>query len=98
MKVPSYESDGQPEVDIDVPLISLVPQTSMILDQVEIEFDAVLESLEGEDRNKQLQMSIGGAAKKKSESSKVKVKVIMKGTEPPEGLAKVNDHILKHIP
>lgn len=99
--VPSPSGDGDPLVEVDVPLITLVPLNSLLLSDIEFEFEAYLSSLDGEADNvkkKSLRMDVGGRGVVGQKKNNVKVKVCMKGTDPPEGLVKVNDQILKYLP
>lgn len=45
-----------------------------------------------------VKMELMGAGARGKDLSNVSVKITMKGQEPPEGLVKINDNILKHIP
>ena len=82
---------------MNVPILSLVPQNTLIMDEVEIEFDTKLESVNkmqmaskeflSEINNAQIQLGIAG----KKEEGLVHVKVIFKSTEVPEGVCKLID-------
>lgn len=95
------EDDDDSELEVKVPLISLVPINSLMLDDVTIDFDAYLSTLsEQEEKNKQKKMMIelGGHGMMGEKKNNIKISIKIKGTDPPEGLVKINDHILKHIP
>ena len=82
---------------VNVPIISLVPQNTLIMDEVEIEFDAKLEGINKaqmssrefltEVNNAQVQLGIVG----KKDDGLVHVKVVFKSAEVPEGVCKLID-------
>ncbi|KJZ04636.1 MULTISPECIES: DUF2589 domain-containing protein [Pseudoalteromonas] len=104
VKIPSAEEPNS-FTEINVPLLNLVPTNSLKLKEVTVEFDAYISSLEsdpndksGKKETKQLQMTTlsgGGIGSKKNNA---KIKITLEGQDPPEGLIKINEHILKQIP
>lgn len=91
--------DGDAQMEIDVPLFSIVPMNSLRVENLDIEFDANLSEVTGgKGENKQLKMDVvgGGALGKKSKNCKVKVTITK--DDPPEGLVRINNHIIKVIP
>ena len=88
---------------IDIPLLSIVPQNTLAMDSVEIEFDAKIESasssqlsntqLKSEIDNAQVQLGLVG----KKEDGVVHVKVVFKSTQTPEGLNKLIDECNKYV-
>ena len=88
---------------IDIPLLSIVPQNTLAMDSVEIEFDAKIESasssqltntqLKSEIVNAQVQLGLVG----KKEDGVVHVKVVFKSTQTPEGLNKLIDECNKYV-
>ncbi|HSG99892.1 MAG TPA: DUF2589 domain-containing protein [candidate division Zixibacteria bacterium] len=100
--VPSMTEAGKTE-PIEVPLVTLVPLSGLEIADVTIEFKAEIlglddaEAMEKGAKEKQLFLGLkGGGSSKKS--NEVSVKVTVKGTDPPEGLVRINQHILKQIP
>jgi len=100
--VPSMDLDNPKNEPIEIPLISLVPMNSLKIDEVCVEFEAFLDGIDkggAKGIKKKTQMALGmkgsgGMGKRNN----VKVKVTMKGGDPPEGMVRVNDRILKLIP
>ena len=93
--------DSNEEIEVKVPLFSLLPQSSLTIDEVTVEFDAYLSSLSDKASPrgyKPMQMELGGHGMMGKNKNNVKVSVKVKGTDPPEGLIKLNDNILKSIP
>ena len=90
-------------VRMDIPLLSIVPQNTLAMDSVEIEFDAKIESasssqlsntqLKSEIVNAQVQLGLVG----KKEDGVVHVKVVFKSTQTPEGLNKLIDECNKYV-
>lgn len=100
--VPDLDSNGEPELEVKVPLFSLLPLSSLTIDEVTVEFDAYLSTLSGDsDKSKgpkKMQMELGGHGMMGKSKNNVKVSVKVKGGNPPEGLIKLNDNIVKSIP
>ena len=97
--VPSLESNGQTGVQVDVPLVTLVPLNSLTISEINVEFEASLSAIGSDkDKKKRMQMEVGGQGMFGAKKNNVKVNIKIKGTTPPEGLVKLNDHVLKHIP
>lgn len=90
-------------VRMDIPLLSIVPQNTLAMDSVEIEFDTKIESasssqlsntqLKSEIVNAQVQLRLVG----KKEDGVVHVKVVFKSTQTPEGLNKLIDECNKYV-
>jgi len=88
---------------INIPLLSMVPQNTLAMDSVEIEFDAKMESassaqlfnseLGSEVDNAQVQLGLVG----KKDDGVVHVKVVFKSTQTPEGLNKLIDECNKYF-
>ena len=88
---------------MDIPLLSIVPQNTLAMDSVEIEFDTKIESasssqlsntqLKSEIVNAQVQLGLVG----KKEDGVVHVKVVFKSTQTPEGLNKLIDECNKYV-
>lgn len=101
-------------VEVQIPLFALVPLNSLKLKEVEVELEAYLSSLEdsetdmapGSDtldqgkkvKRKKINMELSGGGYVGSKKNNVKIKVTMEGSDPPEGLVRVNGHVLKQIP
>ena len=72
-----------------------------MLDEVTVDFDAYLSTLGETDSSgkaKQMMLELGGHGFMGGKKNNVKISITVKGADPPEGLIKLNDNILKHIP
>lgn len=110
--VPSLTSDT-PQTDvIDVPLLSLVPLSSLTIKDLSLSFRARIMAAE-EDENAESKDSaksaLGGttsrslildlkAPRMMSNPIFADVQVTFQASDPPEGLVRINDRILKQIP
>lgn len=100
MKVSRQQGADATDTTIEVPLISLVPFNSLMISDVEIEFHASLASVSPSEAGKpgDIQLNVGGSGVLGSRKNNVRVSIKMRGTNPPEGLVRVNDNIIKRIP
>jgi len=153
IRVPHADGEEHPDADtmghipVLVPLISLVPLNSLKLDELEVEFEAMIDEVVDHEHDKKPDHSafsflrrlkhrtpsgaptsaampvdtpdpeplreahaesvatgsrIGvrmlGAGKRGKDGSNVKITIRVKGGDPPEGLVRVNDQILKQVP
>ena len=95
---------------LEVPLITLVPLQSMKVEKVSVSFKAVLKDLntqeesplkdisvlQGKARRSQLSLELTGGTKFRKQNE-VEVEIVMSGTDPPEGIVRLNDKLLKDI-
>ena len=80
----------------DIPLITLSNNSHLVIDELEMEFSVNLGHFGDEinQENNKLSALLTGPATE----NKTSVKIKMKGANPPEGIAKVNDQLLKIFP
>lgn len=89
--------------ELSVPILSIIPQNTLLMEQVEIEFDARLQAVKPKAVTgcqfhtvvENAEVELGTAAKKDSDLVHVKVK--FKSTQIPEGMSKVIDECNKII-
>lgn len=101
MKVPSQRGGETGDTSIEVPLISLVPFNSLTISEVELEFLASMASIDAKESDTpgDIKLNVGGGGGiLGTKKNNVKVKIKMRGTNPPEGVIRVNDNIVKRIP
>jgi hypothetical protein len=102
VQIPSLDSASNQPNTIEVPLITLIPLSSIKIGDVTVEFEAHLSSLTessgGEDTFKEMQFSLKGGGFFGQKNNNVKVKLSLKSDEPPEGLVRLNERLLKYIP
>jgi len=92
MILPSFEQGRIVQKEVQVPLYTLANHQSIKLDHFEIDFSINLEEITGE----------GAIAKffplLKSSNNKANIKMVFKGSDPSEGVMKINDTLVKIIP
>lgn len=88
---------------IEVPLMSLIPQNSLIMDEVEIEFDAKLDEVipkftKGEHFESSItQAEISLSHPSEKDNRLIHVKVHFKSAETPEGISRILDENNKFL-
>jgi hypothetical protein len=91
--------DGDTLMEVELPLFSVVPLNSLRLEQVDVEFDAHLsEVIDSDNSIKKISMDVMGGGALGSKKTNCKVKITIVRDDPPEGLVKINNHIIKQIP
>ncbi|WP_211830378.1 DUF2589 domain-containing protein [Kistimonas asteriae] len=98
--IPNTDVNDATLQEVDLPLFSIVPLNSLRLDSVEIEFEASLSDVgsEKEAGGKKLKMDVMGGGLLGNKKKNCKVKVTIVKDDPPEGLVRVNNHVVKTIP
>jgi len=98
VQVPSHEAGDEAFTIVDVPLFTLVPLSSLNLHEVEVEFKAFLSSVDKGEKQQRMQLELTGDGMIGKRRTNITVRVSLKGGDPPEGLVRINDNILKQIP
>jgi hypothetical protein len=92
-------TDGQaPETEgiHQIPQSTLVQQNQMELDSMTMEIDCLVEELkDGDDGQKQLVLSLGSIVHNRSNG--IRLNLTYKNSGTPEGVARVNDELLKQF-
>jgi len=96
LRLPRLPEDGGPlrHTEVEVPRLSLVRMGTMALDQVEVEFPLRLHGVAEEPR--QLLVEFPGSSQ--TDESCARVRVLFKGSDPPEAVMKLNDTLLSILP
>ena len=94
--------DGKPK-DVSIPAISLVPHQGILIDEVEVEMKVKLSGSEEEKDSKgqkqgKLKKIITDFSNREGGKELATIRVKFKGEEPPEGLARIKDNLIKLIP
>ena len=81
----------------DIPLITLANNSHLAIDELEMELSVHLGQFEDEisNENNKLSAKITG---QRGQENLTKIKIKMKGKETPEGIARVNDQLIKILP
>lgn len=102
--VPNRNLESNEAETVEVPLITLVPMSSIKVKEVSFEFETRIISVPSktekhdpeESGEPEMFVEMKGWGFKSS-STPAKVKIIFEGGDPPEGMVKVNDHLLRYI-
>lgn len=115
IKIPNTNPDSKEEWrEINVPMLSLLPPTSIKIKEMVVEFKARLagfekiedtqeakkgfEGIETDKATKKAPLQIDFGHRFTSNSSLANIKIVFEGTDPPESILKINDQLVKVIP
>ena len=89
-------NDGEIE-PTDIPLITLAPNSHLSISELEMELNVDLGQFSDEENNekKKLSAKVSGT---RNQENLAKIKIKMNGSDPPEGLARINDQLIKILP
>ena len=105
IQLPQGTDGGMKEVNI--PVITLVPHNGMAIKEVEIEMEVSLTLGDSEKINQsdvtqkkpsRIKKFITDLSRRNKGSKMAKIKVKFNGQEPPEGIARIKDSLVKIIP
>ena len=93
IKLPTNEGG---EAETDIPLLTLSPSQHLSISELEMEFDVDIGEFSDEQINgEKVSARIGSENHHKN---KANIKLKFKGAGPPEGIARVNDQLIKVLP
>ena len=89
--------------DVHIPAISLVPHQGILIDEVEVEMKVKLSGSEEEKDSKgqkqgKLKKIITDFSNRECGKELATIRVKFRGEQPPEGLARIKDNLIKVIP
>ena len=89
--------------DVHIPAISLVPHQGILIDEVEVEMKVKLSGSEEEKDSKgqkqgKLKKIITDFSNREGGKELATIRVKFRGDQPPEGLARIKDNLIKVIP
>ena len=99
MELPTWENGVLVHKRVPVPLQSLTTGQSLRVDKLEVEMSVEISGLESSKKKGKLMVrpcAITSWFKK--ESNTAKLKLVFKGSEPPEGYARIDDQLIKLLP
>ena len=100
MELPTWENGVLVHTRVPVPLQSLTTGQSLRVDTLEVEMSVEISGLTSD--KKKGKLMVRPCATKpswfKKESNAAKLKLIFKGSEPPEGYARIDDQLIKLLP
>ena len=100
MVLPHQEGGEIVNTKFEVPLLALVKHQSMTIDTLEMDFEVELhglDALQTDDQDEEV-LSASTSGGTFSRKTIAKVKMQFKGEEPPEGVMRLNDKVLKIFP
>ena len=99
MELPTWEDGVLVHKRVPVPLQSLTTGQSLRVDTLEVEMSVEISGLTADKKKWKLMVRpCATTSWFKKESNTAKLKLIFKGSEPPEGYARIDDQLIKLIP
>jgi len=99
MRIPTWEDGQLVEKDIPVPLQTLVTGQSLRVDELTVKMSVEIQGLErsGDDHDLMVRPRQGGSWFRKTPNT-AKLEIRFKGSDPPEGYARLDDQLIKLLP
>ena len=100
MELPTWEDGVRVQKRVPVPLQSLTTGQSLRVDTLEVEMSVEISGLTADQKKGKLMVRPCASTPSwfKKENNAAKVKLIFKGSEPPEGYARIDDQLIKLLP
>ena len=100
MEIPMWEEGTLVKKQVPVPLQSLTTGQSLRVDTLEVEMSVEISGLTADKKKGKLMVRPCANTPSwfKKESNAAKLKLIFKGSEPPEGYARIDDQLIKLLP
>jgi|TARA_A100001391_G_scaffold153779_1_gene111620 hypothetical protein len=99
MEIPMWEDGVLTKKNIPVPLQSLTTGQSLRVDKLEVEMSVEISGLEsGKKKGRLMVRPCPNTSWFQKESNTAKLKLTFKGSEPPEGYARIDDQLIKLLP
>tara|TARA_R100001594_G_C3945774_1_gene241796 strand:- start:117 stop:611 length:495 start_codon:yes stop_codon:yes gene_type:complete len=100
MEIPTWEDGVLVRKRVPVPLQSLTTGQSLRVDKLEVEMSVEISGLTADKKKGKLMVRPCSSTPSwfKKESNAAKLKLVFKGSEPPEGYARIDDQLVKLIP
>lgn len=97
MRIPTWEEGHLVEKDIPVPLQTLATGQSLRVAELTVKMSVEIEGLESNGSNLMVRPGQGGSWFRKSPNT-AKLEIKFKGSDPPEGYARLDDQLIKLLP
>ena len=100
MEIPMWEEGTLVKKQVPVPLQSLTTGQRLRVDTLEVEMSVEISGLTADKKKGKLMVRPCANTPSwfKKESNAAKLKLIFKGSEPPEGYARIDDQLIKLLP
>lgn len=92
INLPSNEGDIK---EFDVPLLTLANHSHLAIKEIEMDLSVDLGHLGDSEEDKTICANLKG---QRDENKRSKIKIVMQGQDTPEGIAKINDQLVKLLP
>ena len=99
MRIPKWVDGKLVSTDVPVPMQSLTTGQSLTVDRLEVEMSVEISGLEQDKSKGKLMIRPGrGSSWFSKQSNTAKLKLVFKGSAPPEGYARIDDQLVKLLP
>jgi hypothetical protein len=99
MRIPKWVDGKLVSTDVPVPMQSLTTGQSLTVDRLEVEMSVEISGLEeGKTKGKLMIRPGGNSSWFHKQSNTAKLKLVFKGSAPPEGYARIDDQLIKLLP
>ena len=99
MRIPKWVDGKLVDVDVPVPMQSLTTGQSLTVDRLEVEMSVEISGLDQDKTRGKLMVRPGGNSSWfHKQSNTAKLKLVFKGSAPPEGYARIDDQLIKLLP
>jgi len=100
MEIPTWEDGALVQKRVPIPLQSLTTGQSLRVDTLEVEMSVEISGLTADSKKGKLMVRPCPNTPSwfKKESNAAKLKLVFKGSEPPEGYARIDDQLIKLLP
>jgi len=99
MRIPTWDNGKLVDTDVPVPMQSLTTGQSLTVDRLEVEMSVEISGLEeGKTKGKLMIRPGGNSSWFNKQSNTAKLKLVFKGSAPPEGYARIDDQLIKLLP
>ena len=99
LRIPKWVDGKLVDTDVPVPLQSLTTGQSLSVDRLEVEMSVEISGLEeGKSKGKLMIRPGGNSSWFHKQSNTAKLKLVFKGSAPPEGYARIDDQLIKLLP
>ena len=99
MKQEFWDNGKLVDTDVPVPMQSLTTGQSLTVDRLEVEMSVEISGLEeGKTKGKLMIRPGGNSSWFNKQSNTAKLKLVFKGSAPPEGYARIDDQLVKLLP
>ena len=93
--LPSQDPDREGDVEYNVPIFSLVPHKSLTVSEISVDFTCKFRSLKSKNKKAKATIAAALSKSKSGASSEANVNIKFVASDPPEGLARINDRLLR---